>query len=229
MKAMNIYTFCFNFLKNITFDTSFNSKLGMEFKSPEDNIIISRIRQGDVVAFETIFKSHYRNLCIYAEDMVGEKAAAEEIVGDFFLKFWENHATIVIQVSHKAYLYTSIYNNCLKYLEHLKVLQKYRDYAFYMINNKDLWRPVSANYPLANLISQEIVGEIEQAIQDLPDHCREIFSLSRFEELSYEEIAQRLEISINTVRTQMSRALQKLRISLKEYLPIIACLLLMNL
>lgn len=201
----------------------------MEFTSPEDKIIISRLRQGDVVAFETLFKSHYRNLCIYAEDMVGEKSAAEEIVGDFFLKFWENHENIAIQISHKAYLYTSIYNNCLNYLEHLKVLQKYRDYAFYMIDNKDLWRPVSANYPLANLISQEIVGEIEQAIQDLPEHCREIFSMSRFEELSYEEIAQRLEISINTVRTQMSRALQKLRISLKEYLPLVACLLLMNL
>ena len=201
----------------------------MEFNSPEDKIIISRLRYGDVVAFESLFKSHYHNLCIYAEDLVGEKAAAEEIVSDFFLKFWENHETIAIQISHKAYLYTCIYNNCLNYLRHIKVLQKYRDYAMYMIDNKDLWCPVSANYPLANLISQEIVCEIELAIQDLPEHCREIFSLSRFEELSYEEIAQRLEISINTVRTQMSRALQKLRTSLKEYLPLVACLLLMNL
>lgn len=199
----------------------------MIIHSSEDKIFISRLRQGDIMAFETLFKSHYRNLCIYAEEIVGEKEAAEEIVGDFFLKFWENHNSIEIRISYKSYLYTSIYNNCLSYLEHLKVLKKYHDYATYMINNKDLWHPVSDNYPLANLISQEIVAEIEQAIQELPDHCREIFSLSRFEELSYEEIAQRLGISINTVRTQMSRALQKLRSSLKQYLPVIAGLLIM--
>lgn len=199
----------------------------MIIHSSDDKIFISRLRQGDVTSFETLFKSHYRNLCIYAEEIIGEKEAAEEIVGDFFLKFWENHYSIEIQISYKSYLYTSIYNNCLSYLEHLKVLKKYHDYATYMINNKDLWHPVSDNYPLANLISQEIVAEIEQAIQELPDHCREIFSLSRFEELSYVEIAQRLGISINTVRTQMSRALQKLRSSLKQYLPVIAGLLIM--
>jgi RNA polymerase sigma-70 factor (ECF subfamily) len=200
----------------------------MTINSPDDKLIIGRLRQGDVVVFENLFKSHYRSLCVYAEELVREKAAAEEVVGDFFLKFWENHENITIQISLKAYLYTSIYNNCLKYLEHLKVLQKYRDYASYMVDNKDLWKPVSANYPLANLISQEIVGEIEQAINDLPDQCREIFSLSRFDELSYDEIAQKLGLSINTVRTQMSRALQKLRESLKEYLPFIILVFLLN-
>jgi len=199
----------------------------MVFTSPDSKLIIGQLRQGDIVAFENIFKSHYHNLCVYAWNLVGEKAAAEEIVSDFFLKLWENHKTIDIQISFKAYLYTSIYNNSLNYLEHLKVLQKYREHAMYVLNNKDLWRPVSTNYPLANLISKEIVGEIEQAIQDLPEHCREIFSLSRFEELSYEEIALRLGISINTVRTQMSRALQKLRLSLKQYLPLIVGFIIM--
>lgn len=161
----------------------------MAFNSPEDKLIISRLRQGDVIVFEKLFKSNYRNLCLYAEEMVREKAAAEEIVGDFFLKFWENREAITIQISLKSYLYTSIYNNSLKYLEHLKVLHKYRDYASYMLNNKDLWHPLSANSPLANLISQEIVGEIEKAIEGLPDQCREVFSLSRFEELSYDDIA----------------------------------------
>jgi RNA polymerase sigma-70 factor, ECF subfamily len=197
----------------------------MVFISPDSKFINSQLRQGDVVTFENIFKSNYKNLCFYAESLVGEKAAAEEIVGDFFLKLWENHKTIDIQITIKAYLFTSIYNSSLKYLEHLKVLRKYYEYASYILDNKDLWSPVSANYPLANLISQEIVGEIESAIQDLPEHCREIFQLSRFEELSYEEIAEKLDISINTVRTQMSRALQKLRISLKQYLPLIAGLL----
>lgn len=200
----------------------------MAVYSPDDILLISRLRQGDVVVFEQLFKSNYRNLCIYAEELVKEKAAAEEIVGDFFLKFWENRSAVNIHTSLKAYLFTSIYHNCLSYLEHLKVLDKYRDYARYMLDNKDLWKPVSANYPLANLISQEVVGEIERSIADLPDQCREVFQMSRFDELSYEEIAQKLEISINTVRTQMSRALQKLRISLKEYLPFIILVLFLN-
>jgi RNA polymerase sigma-70 factor (family 1) len=216
-------------LKNITFVPDLSLRFFMTINSSEDKIIIDRLRRGDGLTFEALFKSHYHNLCVFAEEMVREKAAAEEIVGDFFLKFWENQNTIVIQISLKSYLYTSVYNNCLKYLEHLKVLQKYRDYSEYMLNHKDLWSPVSANYPLANLISQEIVGEIEQAIQSLPDQCREIFNLSRFEELSYDEIALKLGISISTVRTQMSRALQKLRERLKEYLPLMIGLFLMNL
>lgn len=194
---------------------------------PDDIKLFKRVRDGDFIAFETLFKKYYKNLCVFAEHYVGEPDMAKEIVSDFFLKFWENKRNIQITKSIKNYFFTSIQNQCLKYLEHLKVLKKYRVYAENRLKQIQFMNSISGDYPLANLISQEIVEEIEASIDNLPDKCKEIFKLSRFENLSYEEISVRLNISINTVRKQMSRALEKLRISLSKYLPLLLTNLLM--
>jgi RNA polymerase sigma-70 factor (ECF subfamily) len=191
----------------------------MSITSDEKNLVL-KVKRGDIFAFERLFKTHYKNLCLFAEFYVREKAMAEEIVGNFFLKFWEKRKHIDIKESAKSYFYKSIYNQSMKYLEHLKVMKKYEDYARMMLENKELLSPSTENYPLANLISKEIVHDIENAIDRLPEKCREIFCLCRFEDMTYEEISARLNISVNTVRTQMSRALVKLRESLKDYLPL---------
>lgn len=183
--------------------------------------LFQRIKEDDFIAFESIFKKYYKSLCIYAEHYAGEPEMAKEIVGEFFLKLWENRKKIHINNSYKNYLFTSIHNSCLKYLEHLKVLKKYRDYSEQRLKNLEFLTSVSGDYPLANLISQEIVEEIECAIESLPDKCKEIFKLSRFENFSYNEISTKLNVSINTIRTQMSRALEKLRHDLSDYLPIL--------
>ena len=190
----------------------------MSVSSDEKNLIL-KVKRGDIYAFEKLFKTHYRNLCLFAEYYVKEKAMAEEIVGNFYLKLWEKRKYIDIKDSAKSYLYKSVYNQSLKYLEHLKVMKKYEDYARTMLERKELLSPLSDNYPLANLISKETVDDIEKAIDQLPERCRVIFCLARFENMSYEEISAKLKISVNTVRTQMSRALAKLRESLKDYLP----------
>lgn len=191
----------------------------------DEKSLFLKIKRGDIFSFERLFKAYYKNLCFFAEHYVKEKSMAEEIVDSFFINLWGNKKKIIIKNSVKSYLYTSIHNQCIKYIEHLKVMKKYQEYATYVLKNKELLSPSSNGYPLANLISKEIVGEIEQAIDELPDKCKEIFCLSRFDELSYEKISIRLNISINTVRTQMSRALQKLRESLRQYLPIIVLLI----
>jgi RNA polymerase sigma-70 factor (ECF subfamily) len=185
-----------------------------------ENDLFRQVKKGDDIAFEKLFKTHYRNLCFFAENYVKEKAMAEEIAGSFFINLWEKRKTIEIKGSVKSYFYTSIHNQCIKYLEHLKVMKKYEEYAAFRLRNKELLAPSSNAYPLANMISQETVKDIEKSIGELPEKCREIFCLSRFEEMSYEDISSKLDISINTVRTQMARALQKLREDLKNYLPI---------
>jgi RNA polymerase sigma-70 factor (ECF subfamily) len=191
-----------------------------------ENDLFRQVKNGDVYAFEKLFKTHYRNLCFFAENYVKEKAMAEEIVGSFFINLWEKRKTLEIKGSVKSYFYSSIHNQCIKYLEHLKVMKKYEEYATFRLRNKELLAPSSNAYPLANLISQETVKDIEKSIGELPEKCREIFCLSRFEEMSYEDISVKLKISINTVRTQMARALQKLREDLKNYLPLAALLIL---
>lgn len=194
--------------------------------SLSENELFRQIKKGDVYAFEKLFKAYYRNLCYFAENYVKEKAMAEEIVGSFFVSLWEKRNTIEIKDSVKSYFYSSVHNLCIKYLEHLKVMKKYEEYARSRLRSKELMAPSSNAYPLANLISQEIVEEIEKSISELPEKCREIFCLSRFEEMSYEDISAKLDVSVNTVRTQMARALQKLRESLKNYLPIFALFIL---
>jgi len=191
-----------------------------------ENDLFRQVKKGDEYAFEKLFKSHYKNLCFFAENYVKEKAMAEEIVGSFFINLWEKRKSLEIKGSVKSYFYSSIHNQCIKYLEHLKVMKKYEEYATFRLRNKELLAPLSNAYPLANLISQETVKDIEKSIGELPEKCREIFCLSRFEEMSYEDISVKLNISINTVRTQMARALQKLREDLKNYLPLAAFLIL---
>ncbi len=190
-----------------------------------DNHHIDKIKKGDIGAFEILFKQYYKKLCIYAEDFVKEKSMAEEIVSDVFYKIWESRENLNITGSAQAYLYTSVQNTSIKYLEHLKVLKKYNEFATNALQNKELLYPTSDQYPIANLISQEIETEINQAIGALPEQCRQIFCMHRFDDLSYEEIASKLGLSINTIRTQMMRALKKLRESLREYLPLLVGLI----
>ena len=175
------------------------------------NIAVKELKNGNKKTFEWMFKTYYRMLCFYAEGIVGEKETAEEIVSDFFLKLWENREIIHITTSLQAYLYKGVYNNSLKYLEKIKVLHKYHEHARYRIDNSDFFQTQTDNHPLSMLISQETVSEIEQAIDALPAQCREVFQLVRLEGLTYQEVAEKLGISINTVRTQITRAMTKLR------------------
>ncbi|NJK95367.1 MAG: RNA polymerase sigma-70 factor [Bacteroidales bacterium] len=190
-----------------------------------DQLLVNNIKKGDVSSFEIVFKRYYKKLCVYAEDFVKEKSMAEEIVSDIFYKLWENRENIHISGSIQAYLFASVHNNSIKYLEHLKVLKRYNEFATKALQNQELLN-VSGSYPIANLISKEIEADINKAIEALPDQCKQIFCMHRFKDLSYEEIAQKMDLSINTVRTQMMRALKKLRESLKEYLPCFVFLIL---
>ena len=135
-------------------------------------------------------------------------------MSDFFLHLWENREHLQINVSLQAYLYKGVYNNCLKYLDHIKVLRKYREHAQYVTDNRDLFTTYDDMNPLYRLISRETVTEIERAIDALPAQCKEVFLLIRMDGLTYQEVADKLGISVNTVRTQITRAMTKLRESL---------------
>ncbi len=183
--------------------------------------LFNNLREGRDDSFELIFRKYFPGLCSYAIGYVKSKEVATEIVEDLFLYLWENFEDLVITTSMKAYLYQSVHNRCLKYVRHLKVEQKYNDYMHYTLIDAELLHPVSDSYPIANLISQELEELVDQAIQSLPEKCRVIFCLQRFDNLTYPEVAEKLDVSVNTVKTQMTRALQKLRESLKDYLPIV--------
>jgi RNA polymerase sigma-70 factor (family 1) len=179
---------------------------------------VSALRDGDEVVYELVFKDYYNSLCNYAHSIVEDLDEAEEMVQNTFLTLWENRLEINIHTSVKSYLYQAVHNNCLNRLKHEKVRQAYGKYKQQTAD--DLYDSVSQQ-----LISKELQLQIKDAIEALPDQCRRVFELSRFEYLTYAEIAEQLGISIKTVEKHMIKALKHMREHLKDYLPILLLLM----
>ena len=169
-------------------------------------------------AFEQLFKSHFKRLYAYAFTILKDETLAGEIVQNTFYKIWEKKGRVEIQTSVSAYLYRMVYNDSLNYLKHQRVKAAYHAY--------ESWR---SRHESDNATSKVQVSELQQkldtALKELPEQCRTIFQMSRFEELKYQEIAVKLGISVKTVENQMGKALRILRIKLAEYLPVLIFIL----
>ena len=172
------------------------------------------LQQYDEKAFEQMFKAHYKELHSYANVMLRDQDIAEEIVQSMFLKFWEKRELLNVQTSIKAYLYKCVYNDSLNYLKHQKVKTKYQDFTVYTMNNHH--EAASSKVELT-----ELEFKLQEALNELPEHCRTIFQMSRFEELKYREIAEQLDLSIKTVENQMGKALKILRLKLADFITLI--------
>ena len=187
-------------------------------QSPDLDVLMA-IRQGNERVFETIFRKHYQSLCNYACGILKDMDYAEEVVQSIFLKFWEQREGIEINVSLKSYLYRAVHNTCLNRLKHLKIQEVHKQYVGnYYEENYD-----SATELMDKI---ELESRISDALQKLPEQCRLIFKMSRFEELKYQEIADRLGLSIKTIENQIGKALRIMRTELADYLPVILFILL---
>jgi RNA polymerase sigma-70 factor (ECF subfamily) len=180
--------------------------------------LIDGIQQDDIAAFEVLYKRYYVFLCLIAEHIIRNPSDAEEIVSDVFVRLWNIRKKIIITTSIKAYLVKAVQNTSFNYLEHNKLINK----STVSLSDSDhrllAW---DSDYPLGRLYEREIMDILESGISMLPDACREIFILSRNEDLKYSDIANKLGISVNTVKTQMKIALARLREILKKYLIIL--------
>lgn len=183
-----------------------------------DQYLFQKIKSGDKVALELIYKKYYTGLYYYTKKIVGDKTAAKDIVHDSFLKIWDNRTSITIRTSISSYLYRTAYNHSLNYLKHKQITEKYKNYQKEQIEVAASYLSISAEHGQSILIAKEFAQQIDMAIQNLPEKCRAIFKLSRFEGLKNKEIASQLKISINTVQTQISIALKNLRKDLYEFL-----------
>ncbi len=173
---------------------------------------------GDITAFEMIFRTYYQPLCNYAYTFLQDKEEAEEIVQSTFLNVWEKKETLSIRTAVKPYLYAMVRNACLNVIKHEKIKQKHAV--------EELAIGVHSHDSVSHAVAgSELELKIQEAMEKLPEQCRLVFKLSRFEELKYSEIAEQLNISIKTVENHMGKALKIMREQLKDYLPLLIVLM----
>lgn len=184
----------------------------MEYSNQQLN---DGIRKGDVSVFEELYRQYYVYLCLIAEHIIKNHADAEEIVSDVFVKLWTIREKTEITTSVKAYLVKAVHNTSLNYLEKLRLESNLTDSLSKSDYELLAW---NSDYPLGQLYTKEITEILDHGISTLPECCRQIFLLSRNEDMTYCDIACRLGISVNSVKTQMKIALSRLREILQDYL-----------
>jgi RNA polymerase sigma-70 factor, ECF subfamily len=170
----------------------------------------NRIQAGDEKAFDSLFRELYPPLLNFALRIIRSIPDAEETVQDAFINLWKNRDKIGIRGSLKSYLYQSVHNLALNKLEHFKTNKFLPDKSRVdLVQLEKIGDVYTLNDNLIEMIeSNDTELIISKTIDKLPGKCREIFMLSRFDDLSYEEISKRFNISENTVRVQIFRALK---------------------
>ncbi|MDP3432496.1 MAG: RNA polymerase sigma-70 factor [Bacteroidota bacterium] len=172
----------------------------------KEHILFDDIRNGDEVAFNKAFDLYYSRLCFFADKILRDFDLSRSIAQQVFVDLWIKRDKLMV-TSLQSYLYHSVQNSALDVLKRKKVESRY-------LATLDK----SETEEMKDLMEEaELADRINKAIQKLPEKCREIFVLCRFEELKYAEIAALLNISVKTVEMQISIALKKLRKELSDY------------
>jgi RNA polymerase sigma-70 factor (ECF subfamily) len=174
--------------------------------------ILSTSAQSIEDVFEQVFKSHFKSLHAYACTIMRDSVPAEEIVQNIFVKLWEKKEDLTIRENVSGYLYRAVHNESLNYLRHQKVRLAYQSHAMRQHKQSEQQRPAE------KVVMSELEKKLETALRELPEQCRTIFQLSRFDDLRYREIADKLGLSVKTVENQMGKALKLLRLKLIDFL-----------
>jgi RNA polymerase sigma-70 factor, ECF subfamily len=172
---------------------------------------------GDEADFKALFTEHYKGMYSYACIILKDEIEAEEIVQSVFVKLWEKQNLLHIETSLKAYLYRMVYNDCMNQVKHKAVVLKFQKEKTYVMKNE-------RDNAEDKIAATQLNEHLSNALHELPEQCRTIFQLSRFEELKYREIAVQMGISEKTVENQMGKALKLLRMKLVDFLPLIIIL-----
>lgn len=184
---------------------------------------IGNAKSGEELAFELLFRKYYVRLCGFANKFVANTAESEEIVQEVFLNLWKKRDQLRLDNEIKPYLFKSVQNLCYNFIGHKKVADNYYSVIEVVYKNRS-----EEFNTYESILYHEFQEKAEKSIESLPDQCRMIFKLSRNEGLKYTEIAEKLDLSVKTVETQMSRALSKLKSDLREYLVLILIGLFLN-
>ncbi len=183
-------------------------------------ILVKRLIKGDKKAFRSLYDRYHNEIYAYSLSLLKSKPYAEEIVQDVFLKIWTKRKKLDVSLSFKSYLYTITRNMCFNFLKKAAHEIKLREQVFFQSqiskspDNYHSKNIESDDFADGNIQEAEIEEIKQQAIGLLPPKRRQIFEMSRNEGKSYADISKELGISVSTVKSQMSKALETIRIFL---------------
>lgn len=172
--------------------------------------MVARLKKSDVSAFDGIYRQYAPKLYGFALSLIKNQSDAEGVVQEVFLKIWKNRDKLDLHASFESYLFTITHNTVVSLLRKKVSEKKYLEYLH------AIQLPPAEDAISADLEWRELQKEVELIIDQLPARQQEVYRLSREQGLSYPEIAQRLELSINTVENHMGRALKFIRSKLKD-------------
>jgi len=171
--------------------------------------LLKSIRQGDIKSYEFLFRLHYEPLLSYSITITKSEADSEEVIEELFYKLWKDRKKINIKHSISAYLYQSVFHNSLQIIKRGKLTENYIQYS--------LNQPRQDIDPLEILKYEELNRAFFELMEELPERQRLIFKMNRIQGLKYKEIADELSISLKTVESNITKALQYFRENLKDY------------
>jgi len=182
-----------------------------ETKLISDHSLAESIKNSNQGVFELVFNYYYSGLVVYADQIIKNTVISEDIVQSVFMKLWETRETIEIR-SFRSYFMQCVKNRCIDHFRSQQVKNRFDNRipdADHLVMEEDLWT------------KNELSELLDNTINELPPRCREIFKMSRYEDLKIAEIAEQLKISKRTVETQISKALKIIRLKLVDYLSLL--------
>ena len=168
----------------------------------DDMFLLQLIKNGDKQAFKYVFDTYFTALCRFMYLYLGDTQEAEDIASDIFASVWENRKKLEIRLTFKAYLFQAAKNRCLNVIRDRKATVSLDD-----INGQDTPQVSITD----SLETEELNNLIQEAILSLPEKCREVFLQSRTKNLTNQEIAESMDISVKTVEAQITKALKQIR------------------
>lgn len=176
-----------------------------------EKIVIEKIISGDEKALEFFFNKKYSSLVNYLCNILNNKEQAEDIAQEAFIIFWNNRADLKTEKYPTAFLFKIARNLSLNYLKRESKKENRDDL------DEQLYYSLALENPYNNYINNELKIALIDAIDKLPERRKEIFALSKFAGLSHEEISETLNISIQTIKNQLSKAYEFLKQELKDF------------
>ncbi len=177
----------------------------------QDIALFNSLKEGNRLALNSLFTSYYASLCRFCYQYLRNKEESEEVVSDVFFTIWNSREGLTIDKSVKSYLFTCVRNASIARI-------KKRQPLFEGIEDVSISRIEDGSDPLQKIEYAELNGHYQKAVEKLPQRCKEVFLLSRIDNLRYNEISKLLSISEKTVESHMVSALSKLRESMQHYL-----------